>query len=205
MFRPNYKKLNQENKKFANAWNKEERSDKSREEVILTQKQKIKKIAYQYLEGKGNVELPEEGEMIRIVVKRIPSETLLFKICETEIVKELTIGIFSISRKIILSISNLIDEKRILKTNILVSDMWAKLKRESDYLFLQENIPDAKIGTERIHVKIMLCETIEGNYYVYEGSGNLSTNTNFEQYIFENNKESYDFHYKWINEFIKKK
>lgn len=204
MFKPNHKKLNANNKKFAFKWEKADRADMDKSEVILTLKQKIKNIAYQYLEEKGEIELPKKNEMIRIVVKRIPSETFIYKICETEVIEELTIGIFSISKKIILSLSNLIDEKRISENvNILVSDMWAKLKRENDYLFLQENLPTANIGTKRIHVKIMLARTNKGNFYVYEGSGNLSTNTNYEQYIFENRKESYDFHYNWITDFIK--
>lgn len=203
MFKPNHKKLNAENKKFALRWDKEDRADVDRTEVIITQKQKIKKIAYQFLEEKGEIQLPGKDEMIRIVVKRIPSQTFIYKICESEVIEELTIGIFSISKKIILSIANLIDENRISENvNILVSDMWAKLKKENDYLFLQENLPTAKIGTKRVHVKIMCARTDQGNFYVYEGSGNLSNNTNFEQYIFENRKESYDFHYRWINEFI---
>lgn len=204
MFKTNIKKLNQENKKFAIEWDKHEKADLDKSEVIIIKKQQIRERAFQFIADRAEIFLPKKNEMIRIVVKRIPSETLIYKITETEIIEEMTIAIFSISKKIILSISDLVENGRISKLNILVSDMWAKLKKEGDFLFLQENLKIAKIGSKRVHTKIMLARTNLGNFYVYEGSGNLSTNTNFEQYIFENSKESYDFHYKWINEFIDK-
>lgn len=202
MFKTNIKKLNQENRNFAIEWDKHEKQDLDKSEIIIVKKQQIRDRAFQFIADKNEIFLPKENEMIRIVVKRIPSETLIYKICQTEIIEEMTVSIFSISKKIILSIADLAAEGKVLKLNILVSDMWAKLKREGDFLFLQDNLNFAKIGSKRIHTKIMLARTNLGNYYIYEGSGNLSTNTNFEQYIFENSKETYDFHYKWINEFI---
>jgi hypothetical protein len=47
------------------------------------------------------------------------------------------------------------------------------------------------------HTKIALIKCKE-NYYVIEGSGNYSDNSEIEQYRFENNKQSYDFHKDWI-------
>ena len=41
-------------------------------------------------------------------------------------------------------------------------------------------------------------ETNQGNHYVVEGSGNMSQNGQYEQYIFENNKPVYDFHKNWM-------
>jgi hypothetical protein len=204
MFKSNIKKLNKENVKFAIEWDKHEKADLDKSEIIIIKKQQIRERAFQFIADKDEIFLPKPNEMIRIVVKRIPSETLIYKITESEIIEEMTIAIFSISKKIILSISDLVDDNKVLKLNILVSDMWAKLKKEGDFLFLQENLKIAKIGSKRVHTKIMIARTNLGNFYVYEGSGNLSTNTNFEQYIFENSKESYDFHYKWITEFIEK-
>jgi hypothetical protein len=34
------------------------------------------------------------------------------------------------------------------------------------------------------------------------GSGNMSTNARIEQYIYENNKEVFDFHKGWMDEVI---
>jgi hypothetical protein len=205
MFRSNIKKLNRDNKIFEINWNKEEKKDPKDSEIIITHKQKIQSQIYTYLKNKSDIQLPAKNSMIRVIVKRIPSQTFIYKITESEIIEEMTIAIFSVSRKIITGITALMDEGKINpKINILVSDMWAKLKKESDYLFLTDNFPSGKIGIERIHVKIMLAKTNLGNYYIYEGSGNLSTNTNYEQYIFEESKDTYDFHYKWINELIDK-
>lgn len=205
MFKSNIKKLNQENKIFEINWNKEEKKDPKDLEVIISHKQKIQSQIYTHLKKQNDICLPEKNSMIRVIVKRIPSQTFIYKITETEIIEEMTIAIFSISRKIVTGIAALIDEGKVNPNiNILVSDMWAKLKRETDYCFLTDNFPKGKIGIERIHVKIMLAQTNLGNYYIYEGSGNLSTNTNYEQYIFEESKDTYDFHYNWINELINK-
>lgn len=202
MFKKTIKQVNKENRFFMKKWNQHEKEDSKKEEDIKIKKEKVKQTSFFYIEKNKDISLPDPGFVFRILVKRVPSEIFLFKICENEIIEELTIAIFSISRKIVLSISKLIEEGKIKKVNILVSDMWAKLKRESDYLFLIENIPNVNLGSERIHTKIMLAKTCQ-NFYCYEGSGNLSTNTNYEQYIFENHFEAYDFHYEWILRFIK--
>jgi hypothetical protein len=173
MFKSNIKKLNKDNIKFAIEWDKHEKADLDKSEIIIIKKQEIRERAFQFIADKEEIFLPKPNQMIRIVVKRIPSETLIYKITESEIIEEMTIAIFSISKKIILSISDLVDDKKVLKLNILVSDMWAKLKREGDFLFLQENLKIAKIGSKRVHTKIMIARTNLGNYYVYEGSGNL--------------------------------
>jgi len=48
-----------------------------------------------------------------------------------------------------------------------------------------------------IHSKIMCCKSGK-DFYVLEGSGNISTNARIEQYLFENKKNSYDFHKSWM-------
>lgn len=39
----------------------------------------------------------------------------------------------------------------------------------------------------------------KGNYYVIEGSGNLSFNSRIEQFIIDNDKKIYDFTISWIS------
>jgi len=48
-----------------------------------------------------------------------------------------------------------------------------------------------------VHTKVILMKT-ENNYYVLEGSGNISTNEKIEQYSLSNHEESYNFHKGWI-------
>jgi len=48
------------------------------------------------------------------------------------------------------------------------------------------------------HAKVTLCRTTSNDHIVFEGSGNLSDNARIEQYLLENNKQSYEFHKNWI-------
>ena len=49
------------------------------------------------------------------------------------------------------------------------------------------------------HAKVILVKTTE-NYYILEGSMNLSVNARIEQLTFENSEKIYNFHKEWINE-----
>lgn len=40
------------------------------------------------------------------------------------------------------------------------------------------------------------------DYFVFEGSGNMSDNARIEQYIYENSKEMYEFHRKWMLQLV---
>lgn len=48
------------------------------------------------------------------------------------------------------------------------------------------------------HAKVFAAKTECGKHIVFEGSGNLSDNARIEQYLFESNKETYQFHKQWI-------
>lgn len=49
----------------------------------------------------------------------------------------------------------------------------------------------------------MCIKTLEDEYFVIEGSGNLSDNARIEQYLFEQCKETYDFHVSWMQDLSK--
>lgn len=47
--------------------------------------------------------------------------------------------------------------------------------------------------------------TSKNEFFVFEGSGNMSDNARIEQYIYENSKQSFEFHKKWMTELCNKK
>ena len=42
-------------------------------------------------------------------------------------------------------------------------------------------------------------KTKKGNYYILEGSGNLSFNSRVEQYVIDNDKELFNFTKDWMS------
>lgn len=68
---------------------------------------------------------------------------------------------------------------------------------------ISKNNKKVKVGFGNIHAKVFLCKTECGKHIVFEGSGNLSHNEAIEQYIYEDNKQTYNFHKEWITKEIK--
>lgn len=42
----------------------------------------------------------------------------------------------------------------------------------------------------------------KGNHFVFEGSGNMSDNARIEQYLYENNQKTFNFHKQWMNDLV---
>lgn len=141
---------------------------------------------------KNKIFLPKSNEQIRIISNRMPADAFLFAIAQKEKIKHIDIIIYSMIKKSIAKIKNL-----NVPVDFVVSHAWTKLQQDN-WNYLNKKFPDAKIIVARNHAKIFLVKTKNGNHYVCEGSGNFSRNTNLEQYLFENNKQAYDFHKHWI-------
>jgi len=67
---------------------------------------------------------------------------------------------------------------------------------------LSDKATNVKTSFYHSHAKIFLAKTKCDKYIVFEGSGNLSDNARLEQYLFENNKETYEFHKNWIENIL---
>lgn len=159
------------------------------DDLILSAESKINKIT----------NIPVKNQQIRIVTKNaVNTFDFILAILKNENIQELTISIYRIGKKVADQLKELQKNKKIKKITILINDgfpklvpdCWNKLKSfESDNFILK---------LENNHTKIILAKTKE-NYYIVEGSGNLSINARIEQYIFENNPQIYEFHKNWIN------
>lgn len=54
----------------------------------------------------------------------------------------------------------------------------------------------------RTHSKLILMETTAGDFHVIEGSGNLRSCKSIEQFCWTNDRELFEFHRKWLEDYI---
>jgi hypothetical protein len=165
----------------------------------------------QVIEKISELGLPKKNEQIRIVTKRSFNAVAFLKyIAEQEVITKLNLVIYSINYEAAIIISDLINERRILKAEILISNLRNKAHRKKEQLtrdlFMENEHIDLFFCSS--HAKIMNFETEKGNYYNVEGSGNLSYNSRIENYIIDNDKAIFDFTNEWfkeIREFLRDK
>lgn len=157
--------------------------------LISVHLQKIKNLA------KELVRLPAEGEIFFLQSDNsFNAFTFIPLICKTQKVKHLYVATYNITRKIIASLKELSDGGQIEQITILISDSFVT-RNPSTCDLLKSWVtynPNIKILFAWSHAKVSLLETEENNYLV-EGSGNWSDNAFYEQYIFLNNPEVFEF------------
>lgn len=144
-------------------------------------------------------DIPKKNEQIRIVTKKaINTFDFILAILDEEIINNLTIAIYRIGKKTASQLKELQDTNKINKITILINDGFPKLIPDCWNLLKTYESKKFILKLENNHTKIILAETNKNNY-VIEGSGNLSINARIEQYMFENNKNVFNFHKNWIN------
>ena len=146
-------------------------------------------------------QLPQKNDQIRIITQRSFNAfaILLYIIQIKETLKECYLTTYNIDRSTIMGLKKFVDEGQILKLTIVVSSALRNRKPERTQEL--KNIASKKITVIFVnnHTKIILAKT-KNDYYVIEGSGNVTANARIEQYLFENCKDTFDFHKSWINE-----
>lgn len=112
-------------------------------------------------------------------------------------IKELHASTYSISRKVVEALIELHDSGKIERITLLVSD--SMIKRNplviDNLMAMASTRPNVTVLYAWVHAKVCLLQTHE-HHYVIEGSGNWSENAHYEQYVFANSKELYDFRMK---------
>lgn len=139
--------------------------------------------------------LPKTNQQFRIVTqKSINSFDFILAVLADENIEEMIIAFYRIGKKVVNELNSLVLNKKI---HFLINDGAPKLIPEPYNLIKSLEKKNWKIRLANNHTKIILLKT-KGNYYVIEGSGNLSINARIEQYVFDNNKSLFDFHKNWI-------
>jgi hypothetical protein len=118
-------------------------------------------------------------------------------------IEEIFLVVYRMNLKAVNFFKNFIDERKI-PTIILLSSFFKENKKYERWC--KELIDFAsesglvEIKFKHTHAKIFICKTKCKKNIVFEGSGNFSDNARIEQYLFENNELTYNFHKKWIQE-----
>ena len=100
----------------------------------------------------------------------------------------------------------LIDSGRVRKALFIISSFFNQTKKPERWaIMLKEYCQDKPDKTKHIychnHSKVCLIRSQE-DYYVFEGSGNMSDNARIEQYLYENNRQAYAFHKGWMLDLV---
>lgn len=95
------------------------------------------------------------------------------------------------------------DNNEIRKIQLIVGRyLKARTPHVYGYLRNESRERNIKIKEGRIHAKVILLGNFDTDTFLsIEGSANFTENPRTEQYIISNNREIYEFHKKWIDEF----
>ena len=158
---------------------------------------------YQVIKEVNQIGMPVKGEQLRLVTFRpFNSAVFLAYICEHEIIEELYIAVFSFNYEACQLLVQKINEGKIKKVIILMSNYRNAAYRLKEQL-TNEILKDHKnveLFFCHSHAKIISMKTSEGNYYHIEGSGNMTFSARVEQYIIDNDKGLFDFTKGWFTE-----
>lgn len=149
-----------------------------------------------------NGRLPEPGEFFAIwTLKSFNAFTFIpYLIGELEKIDFILLSTYSINTRIIDSLIKKIDQGKILKVDILISDsIKYRLPKVVDHLdsMIRERDQIA-VHYAWNHSKITLVQSGD-KYLTIEGSGNWSENAQHEQYLFFNDIRMYEFRKNCIN------
>ncbi len=143
----------------------------------------------------GNV--PGPGECFFLwTVKSFNAYTFIpFFVKEHKVINELILSTYSISNRILESLTHLLEKGKVEKVHILISDtIKFRLPKVQEQLvtLCKQRPGQFSVDYAWNHSKICLMLTPQGSFLV-EGSGNFSENAQHEQYLFLNIKEVYEF------------
>ena len=116
-------------------------------------------------------------------------------------IKELHVATYSINRKAVDALIQMHDSGMIEQMTIFVNDgiLYRNPLTMDSLKAMAATRPNIKVLLAWSHAKITLVRTHDF-YFVVEGSGNLSNNAQYEQYIFANDKGAYDYRMKLFTE-----
>lgn len=147
-----------------------------------------------------------EGIQYRIVTEMsFNANTVLEYLTDHHEIIELYIAVYRMNNKAFDYLKSLITEKKV-KTSFIISTFFRENKKYERWAHelkeMANNNKHVRASFHNSHAKVFLAKTKCNKHIVFEGSGNLSHNERIEQYIIENNKQTYNFHKEWMDEII---
>lgn len=177
-------------------------------EKIDVRIEKVKKNTYQIINNVINdLKLPQKGEQIRIrMQQQISLISMVMKIVEqNKKIDELIVVTYTLNREALQIFIDLFKNGKIKKMRFLIASSYSfrdpKYYEEIKETFKGLKNKNANLAFAWTHLKITLARC-ENDYYQIEGSMNYSANNMAEQILFENNKKTFEYDKKFINEVI---
>lgn len=200
-------------------WNdvgKSYRSDHEITESVLKQraiKKKLKNEQMHYIRAKALSDIcgePAEGEQWRIITeKQFNAFALILHLLQTRVIEEMYLAVYRINEPTVTSIIEFIESGKIKKSVFVISSFFNQTKKPEQWAIMLKQFADKKANCYHVythnHAKVLAVRTSKNEFFVFEGSGNMSDNARIEQYIYENSKQSFEFHKKWMTELCSKK
>ncbi len=200
-------------------WNdvgKSYRSDHEITESVLKQraiKKKLKNEQMHYIRAKALSDIcgePAEGEQWRIITeKQFNAFALILHLLQTRVIEEMYLAVYRINEPTVTSIIEFIESGKIKKSVFVISSFFNQTKKPEQWAIMLKQFADKKANCYHVythnHAKVLAVRTLKNEFFVFEGSGNMSDNARIEQYIYENSKQSFEFHKKWMTELCSKK
>lgn len=144
---------------------------------------------------------PRKNEQYRIITeKQFNAYSFILALLDKQI-DELYLAMYRINEPTVDSIIKLIEDGQIKRAVFVISNYFNQTKRPEKWAIKLKEFSKTKENIKHVythnHAKVA-CVKSGGDYYVFEGSGNMSDNARVEQYVYENNKEVFDFHKNWM-------
>lgn len=150
---------------------------------------------------------PQPNEQWRIITeKSFNAYNFITSILQAGAIEDLYLAIYRINEPTVEALIQLLDNGKIRHANFIISSFFNQTKKPEQWAirlcdYCQTHASTTKFAYLHNHAKIC-CIQQGGNYYVFEGSGNMSDNARIEQYVYENSKQVFDFHKGWMDELI---
>ena len=146
---------------------------------------------------------PKKGEQWRIITeKQFNAYALIKFVVENNVIDELYLAIYRINEPTVDSIIKMVNDGKIKKATFIISNFFNQTKKpEAWALKLREYCEQSDLCDHAYvhnHSKVVCMKTGD-DYYVFEGSGNMSDNARIEQYVYENSLTMFEFHKEWMD------
>jgi hypothetical protein len=128
--------------------------------------------------------------LVTIIVERLPGP-----------LPHLCLATLGYSRKNLVEMLRLVDTRTVTRLSLVASNYFAKADKE----VWQETCAEFKarglaLANPRSHCKVVTFHAADGTRLSLEGSANLRTNKNREQFCIVNDAALHDWHAEWIDE-----
>jgi len=147
---------------------------------------------------------PKPNEQYRIITeKQFNAYALILYVMESEIIEEMYLAIYRVNEETVQSIIEFIDSGQIKKATFIISNFFNQTKKPEKWAIKLKDYCEGKENVKHVythnHAKVLAIRTNKNEHYIFEGSGNMSDNARIEQYVFENNKDVFEFHKEWMS------